>query len=135
MVVIDHQPGVVWPRAEVFAEDLGKRLDVLRRRWERSQVGRRRTSQSGTIEVALLAIPNASAATSVADDRAVNQAARRPSRATHCSARVVLPYPAGAMSIRTRALVSSRSANNLGRSTILRLRIRTSESVAVVALS
>jgi hypothetical protein len=37
--------------------------------------------------------------------------------------------------MRTRAFDSSRIANSLGRSTILRLRIRTSEAVAVVAFS
>jgi hypothetical protein len=92
-------------------------------------------SHSSTIEVALFATPSASAATSVDDERAVNHVPRRPSRATHCSASVVLPYPAGATSIRTRALESSRSVNNRGLSTILRLRIRTSEPAAVVALS
>jgi hypothetical protein len=39
------------------------------------------------------------------------------------------------MSIRTRAFESSRIANSLGRSTILRLRIRVWGTVAVVALS
>ena len=92
---------------------------------------RSRTSQSATIDVELRASPSASAATSVADERAVNQAPHLPSRATHCSANVVFPYPAGATSIRTRAFDSSRSANSRGRSTILRLRIPTSETVAV----
>ena len=86
-------------------------------------------------DVELRASPSARAATSVADERAVNHAPDLPSRTTHWSASVVFPYPAGAISIRTRAFDSSRSANKRGRSTILRLRIRTSEAVAVVALS
>ena len=39
VVVVDDEPCVGGPLAEVFAEDLGERLDVLRRCWERSQVG------------------------------------------------------------------------------------------------
>src|SRR5262249_20972158 len=83
--------------------------------------------------VAHRAIPRASAATSVDDDLAVYQAPTRPSRVVHCSAGVVFPYPAGPTSVRMRALDPSRSANRRGRSTILRLRSRTSETVAVVA--
>src|SRR5262245_27031598 len=78
-------------------------------------------------------MPSARAATSVDAERAAYQTPTRPSRATHCSARGVLPYPAGASLIRTRAFDRSRSANKRGLSTILRLRIRASEAVAVVA--
>ena len=91
VVVVDDEPCVGGPLAEVFAEDLGERLDVLRRCWERPVGARAGIADAGTIAVALLAMPSASAATSVDDDRAVNHAERRPSRATHCSASVVLP--------------------------------------------
>ncbi|HET9436917.1 MAG TPA: hypothetical protein VFO64_01855 [Gaiellaceae bacterium] len=55
------------------------------------------------MEVALRAMPSARAATSVEEDRAVYHVATRPSRATHCSASVVFPYPAGPTSMRTGA--------------------------------
>jgi hypothetical protein len=77
--------------------------------------------------------PAASAATSADAGVAVYQTAFL--AASHCRASVVLPYPAGAISICTRALDWSSKANRRGRSMILRLRSRTSGVVAVVAYS
>ena len=38
VVVVDDEPCVGGPLAEVFAEDLGECLDVLRRCWEGAQM-------------------------------------------------------------------------------------------------
>ena len=125
MVVVDDEPRARGPLGEVLAEDLCECLDVLGRGWKRAEVlaepyrrvvdDRRRSSAQARARV-----PRRPSRTSAPCTRRRT----RPSRATHCSARSSSrSRPARRASGRC-AFDSSRSANNRGRSTILRLRIR-----------
>ena len=76
VVVVDDEPRVRGPGSEILAQDLGERLDVLRRSGKRTKVlAQPVVAAVDRVDVALRAMPSASAATSVDDDRAVNQAA------------------------------------------------------------
>ena len=136
VVVVDDEPRIRRPGVEILAEDLRERLDVLGRRRERAHV------RSEPLVAVFDDRGGALRDTECERGDVRRRRARREPRGASTVARDPLlgerrlSVPSGSDEHpHARLRLVQRSANSLGRSTILRLRIRTSEDVAVVALS